>query len=147
MNDQLTLYTIGFAKKKAEEFFTLLKENEIKTLIDIRQSNTNIYAGFTIRDNLRYFLKEICGIIYIENKLLAPTKEMRTRYSISLNWEDYENDYYRLIEDRKAIDTLYFESLDSAVLLCTEPCAQMCHRRLAAEMLARKYPQLRITHL
>lgn len=75
MNKQTYLYTIGFAQKKAEEFFTILKVNHIKTLIDIRQSNTNIYAGFTIRDNLRYFLKEICGIEYIENKLFAPTKE------------------------------------------------------------------------
>ena len=72
MKKQITLYTIGFAQKKAKEFFTILKDNNIKTLIDVRQSNTNIYAGFTIRDNLRYFLKEICDISKELNLKIIP---------------------------------------------------------------------------
>lgn len=147
MKKQTSLYTIGFAQKKAEEFFTILKVNHIKTLIDIRQSNTNIYAGFTIRDNLRYFLKEICGIEYIENKLFAPSKELRDKYRKNFAWTDYEMDYNQLIVNRKAVDSILYSILDSAVLLCAEPSALHCHRRLAAEMIANRYPDIQIIHL
>ncbi len=147
MKEQITLYTIGFAQKKAEEFFTILKDNNIKTLIDIRQSNTNIYAGFTIRDNLQYFLKEICGIEYVENKLFAPSKELRDKYRTNFCWADYEIDYNQLIISRKAVDSISYSILHAAVLLCAEPSALHCHRRLAAEMIVNRYPDIQIIHL
>ena len=62
----IKLYTIGFAKKTSEVFFNLLIQNNIKKLIDIRESNTNIYAGFTMKQNFYYFLDKIAGIKYIE---------------------------------------------------------------------------------
>ena len=53
------LFTIGFAKKSAEEFFNILKDNKVEKLIDIRESNTNIYAGYTMKQNLPFFLRNI----------------------------------------------------------------------------------------
>lgn len=35
----ITLYTIGFTKKSAEQFFELLKNNHISKLVDIRINN------------------------------------------------------------------------------------------------------------
>lgn len=147
MKQQITLYTIGFAQKKAKEFFTILKDNNIKTLIDIRQSNTNIYAGFTIRDNLQYFLKEICDIEYVENKLFAPTKELRDQYHKDEDWYRYENGYLSLLESRNAISSITSDLVDSAVLLCSEPVADHCHRRLAAEYIRGRFSKVRIIHL
>lgn len=147
MKDQITLYTIGFAQKKAKEFFTILKDNNIKTLIDIRQSNTNIYAGFTIRDNLQYFLKEICDIEYVENKHFAPTKELRDQYHKDEDWYRYENGYLSLLESRNAISSITSDLVDSAVLLCSEPVADHCHRRLAAEYIRGRFSKVRIIHL
>lgn len=147
MKKQITLYTLGFAQKKAEAFFSILKDHKIKTLIDIRQSNTNIYAGFTIRDNLRYFLKEICDIDYVENKLFAPTKELRDQYHKDGDWQKYEYGYLELVRTRNAIASLTPELITSAVLLCTEPVADNCHRRLAAEEISRHFKNIRIIHL
>lgn len=147
MKKQTYLYTIGFAQKKAEEFFTILKVNHIKTLIDIRQSNTNIYAGFTIRDNLRYFLKEICGIEYMENKLFAPTKELRDQYHKDDDWQSYEMGYLKLLESRNALESVTADLINSAVLLCSEPVADHCHRRLAAETISKHFTKIRIIHL
>ena len=62
--EYINLYTIGFTKKSAEDFFTLLKNNNIKTLIDVRLNNVSQLAGFTKQDDLKFFLKEICGIGY-----------------------------------------------------------------------------------
>ncbi len=147
MKTEITLYTIGFAQKKAEEFFTILKKNNIRTLIDIRQSNTNIYAGFTIRDNLRYFLKEICDIEYVENKLFAPTKEIRDQYHRDDDWQGYQEGYLDLLESRKAITSVSADLINSAVLLCSEPVADHCHRRLAAEYISKHSRNVRVFHL
>ncbi|HQM17522.1 MAG: hypothetical protein BWX76_00113 [Candidatus Cloacimonetes bacterium ADurb.Bin089] len=147
MKKKIELFTIGFAQKKAQVFFELLKQNKIKTLIDIRQSNTNIYAGFTVKDNLRYFLQEICQIEYVENKLFAPTRAIRNYYHQDHNWENYSKAYIKLIRDRKAVESLSVQLLDKAVLLCSEPSADFCHRRLAAEQIAEYFSNVQIIHL
>ncbi|MDK8364932.1 hypothetical protein [Corynebacterium sp. UMB10119B.1] len=43
----MRLYTLGFSHKRAEEFFTILRDNNISRVVDIRRSNTNQLAGFT----------------------------------------------------------------------------------------------------
>ncbi len=40
----IKLYTIGFKKKSAQEFFELLKAYNVKRLIDIRLNNTSQLA-------------------------------------------------------------------------------------------------------
>ncbi len=63
-----TIYSIGTSEKSAEEFFNLLKESNITKIIDIRRHNTSQLAGFSKKDDLRYFLKEICDAEYeLEN--------------------------------------------------------------------------------
>ena len=42
----ITLFTIGFTKKSAEQFFELLKKNKVKQLVDVRISNGSQLAGF-----------------------------------------------------------------------------------------------------
>ena len=41
-----TLFTIGFTKKTAEQFFNLLYVNHVRRLIDVRLSNNSQLAGF-----------------------------------------------------------------------------------------------------
>ena len=59
------LFTIGYTKKSAEIFFGILKENKIEKLIDIRESNTNVYAGYTMKQNLPFFLSKMRGICFL----------------------------------------------------------------------------------
>ena len=145
----MKLYTIGFAKKSAKEFFELLKKHQIKRMIDVRESNTNIYAGFTMKQNFPYFLEQICGIEYLELKILAPAKELRDEYHESgyNDWDTYEKGYLTSLDDRKVSERLDSEILEDAVLLCSEPTAENCHRRLAAEYLQKIYKDIEIIHL
>ena len=78
----MNLYTIGSSKKSAEEFFKLLKSNNIMRLIDIRLNNKSQLAGFTNVKHLPYFLK-IHGIEYIYKPEFAPTQELLTEYKKS----------------------------------------------------------------
>ncbi len=52
----MKLYTIGFTKKSAQEFFGLLQKAGVKRVIDVRHNNTNQLAGFAkkVLTDLRY---------------------------------------------------------------------------------------------
>jgi len=49
INDKVVLYTIGFTKKNARQFFETLKTAGVKRLVDIRLNNQSQLAGFTKR--------------------------------------------------------------------------------------------------
>ena len=72
----MKLYTIGYSKKSAEEFFDLLRDNNVKRVVDIRRHNTNQLAGFTKQDDLAWFLKVIANIEYQHVLELAPSEDL-----------------------------------------------------------------------
>ena len=51
----MTLYTIGFTKKSAAQFFNLLRDNHVKQLVDVRISNSSQLAGFAKGKDLEFF--------------------------------------------------------------------------------------------
>src|SRR3954464_3892969 len=104
---QPTVYTIGFTKKNAKEFFETLRKAGVQRVIDVRLNNKSQLAGFSKREDLTYFLDEILGIQYIHEPLLAPTQEMLDAYKKSKgSWADYERAFLRLMEERKIEDKL-----------------------------------------
>ena len=58
----ITLYTVGFTKKSAEQFFNLLRDNQVKQLVDVRISNGSQLSGFAKGKDLEFFVREICHI-------------------------------------------------------------------------------------
>jgi len=76
----MELYTIGFAGKSAEQFFTSLVNHGVKKVIDIRLNNVSQLAGFTKKNDLKYFLKVIANIEYEHLPQLAATKELMDGY-------------------------------------------------------------------
>jgi uncharacterized protein (DUF488 family) len=142
------LYTIGFTKKSAEEFFETLKENNVKNLIDVRLNNTSHLASFAKKDHLKYFLTEICEINYFHYDFLAPTKRILKDYkNKKITWSQYEKEYLNLLQQRNVVEKIKPEILESSCLLCSELKADKCHRRLAAEYLADKFDGFKIIHL
>ena len=146
--DNINLYTIGFTKKNAETFFTLLRKNGVKKLIDVRLNNVSQLAGFTKQDDLKYFLKELCGIEYYHYEYLAPTEDILKRYkNKEISWEQYELEFNSLITKRKIEAIISLDLLTDACLLCSEATAEHCHRRLLAEYLKKVYKRINIIHL
>lgn len=144
----MKLFTIGFTQKNAKRFFELLRKNNIEQIIDIRVNNTSQLAGFTKKDDLEFFLKELCGINYHHFKCLAPTKEIRDSYSKDKDWDNYAKNYIELLENRKILDKLdrsLFER--NTCFLCTEPSADYCHRGLLAEYLKEHWKDVEVEHL
>jgi uncharacterized protein (DUF488 family) len=135
----MNVYTIGFTKKNAETFFGLIIKNKVKTLIDIRLNNSSQLAGFAKKDDLKFFLKELCSTQYIHIPELAPTQDILNAYKNGkISWDNYENSYIKLLEQRRVENIITTELLDGSCFLCSEHKAQFCHRRLAVEYLNRK---------
>jgi len=145
----MEVFTIGFTKKNAAEFFGLLRRNGIKRLVDVRLNNVSQLAGFTKREDLQFFLGEICGADYVHEPLLAPTQEMLDAYKKKKgSWQAYEKEFLDLMAQRK-IEERIERSLFAipAVLLCSEATPANCHRRLVVEYLQNKWGDLKCKHL
>jgi len=145
----MEVYSIGFTKKTAQQFFDLLKREKIRRLLDVRLNNISQLAGFTKRDDLKYFLREICGAEYLHEPLLAPTQEILDGYKKKKGaWEEYERKFLALMSERK-IEQRIDRSIFSVptVLLCSEPTPEHCHRRLVLEYLSNKWGTISVRHL
>lgn len=144
----MTIYTIGFAGKSAEQFFTLLIEHHVTRVVDVRLNNVNQLAAFSKRDDLRYFLKHLAEIDYVHLPQLAPSEDLLKGYrSKSMSWPEYEQKYMQLLGDRDASQFIDMALFDRACLLCSEATPEHCHRRLLAEYIGRLFPDLLIVHL
>jgi uncharacterized protein (DUF488 family) len=145
----MEIYSIGFTQKSASEFFGALKAHGIERLLDVRLNNTSQLAGFAKQADLPYFLREICGIDYEHEPLLAPTREILDAYKkLKGDWGVYTEAYLNLIRSRKVESLISKEKfLKKTVLLCSEPTAEHCHRRLALEYLSQHWEDVLIRHL
>ena len=145
-----TVYTIGFTRRTAEDFFETLRAAGIRRLIDVRLRNTSQMAIFARRQDLPWFLEQLCGIEYVHRPLLSPTPELLDDWrGKRINWQQYEQTYAGIMAQRRP--ELAMSPKDFAtptVLLCAEPTAVQCHRRLALEHLERAWGQpLDLVHL
>jgi uncharacterized protein (DUF488 family) len=146
--NKIKLFTIGFTKKNAESFFGKLKKSGVVKLIDIRLNNVSQLAGFTKKDDLKYFLKKICDCDYVHVPLFAPTKEILDAYKKKeITWPEYEKRFNDLLIYRKAHTLISSSELHMACLLCSEPTPEKCHRRLVADFFKNSFEHIEIIHL
>ncbi|MBV8845045.1 MAG: DUF488 domain-containing protein [Bryobacterales bacterium] len=145
----MEIYSIGFTKKTARQFFEAIRNAGIRRLIDVRLNNTSQLAGFAKRDDLEFFLREICRADYVHEPLLAPTQEMLDSYKKQKgSWEEYARRFLDLMRER-AVQHTMDRSLFAvpSVLLCSEETSEHCHRRLVIEYLNENWGEIKAVHL
>jgi uncharacterized protein (DUF488 family) len=144
----MKVFTIGFTKKSAREFFDKLRRPGILRLLDVRLNNVSQLAGFTKRDDLLFFCEAVLSIGYLHLPQLAPTQSMLDEYKKNGgHWLDYEGKFLTLMSDRKVEVNIAKELIDGGCLLCSEPTPENCHRRLVAEYLKSKWIDVEIEHI
>jgi uncharacterized protein (DUF488 family) len=145
----MDIYSIGFTQKNASEFFGTLKANGIERLLDVRLNNTSQLAGFAKQADLPYFLREICNCDYQHEPLLAPEQPMLDAYKKNKGrWDIYEEAFLNLMRSRRIEAVVSPDSFArKTVLLCSEPTAEHCHRRLVLEYLQSYWKDVKIRHL
>jgi len=145
----MNIYTIGFTKKTAKQFFALLTKNGIKKVVDIRLNNKSQLAGFAKGADLKYFL-ELHGIEYEHNIMLAPTDELRKKYNdkkVKMSFEEYTTEFTKIMQQRGCIEKLQNEDLDKVCYLCSEEKPDKCHRRLVVYGIKGSNKDIQIIHL
>ena len=144
----MKLCTIGFTGKTAEDFFSRLRSGRVKRILDVRLNNTGQLAGFSKRDDLKFFTKEILAAEYVHLPLLAPTQEMLDEYrKEKRGWDLYEKRFRELMAEREIEKMLDRDLLDGGCLLCSEDKPHQCHRRIVAEYLKEKCSNVEVLHL
>jgi uncharacterized protein (DUF488 family) len=144
----IRVYTIGFTQKSAEQFFTRLRGSGVQRVVDVRLNNVSQLAGFAKKDDLRFFLREVCGIDYLHCSVLAPTQPMLDAYrKAGGDWSEYEKRFLDLMAERRIEDEVDPALLHGGCLLCSEHQPHQCHRRLVAEYLAARWDGVEVEHL
>jgi uncharacterized protein (DUF488 family) len=144
----IRLFTIGFAETNANRFFTLLRGSGARRVIDVRLNNTSQLSGFTKKDDLRFFLREVCSMDYLHVPHLAPTADILDAFKKHKgSWDVYERAFRQLLATREIEKAIGPDVADLGCLLCSEKRPDRCHRRLVAEYLQQKWPAVVVTHL
>jgi uncharacterized protein (DUF488 family) len=144
----MKIFTVGFTKKTAREFFGKLHRPGLLRVVDVRLNNVSQLAGFSKRDDLAFFCESILSIGYVHLPELAPTQEMLDAYKKNHGgWASYQKEFLSLLASREVEETLSREVIDGACLLCSEPTPEKCHRRLVAEYLQGKWGGVEIEHV
>jgi len=144
----MKLFTIGFTKKSAEEFFTHLKNAGVRRIVDIRLNNTSQIAGFAKSRDLKYFLHSIAGIDYVHIPDFAPTQDIIDDFKKKKGaWSEFESRFKDLIAKRRIAETAATILREKDCLLCSEHTPEHCHRRLVAEYLKKHLTNIEVEHL
>ena len=147
----MNLYTIGFTKKNAQQFFDGILYRRVQLLVDVRLKNTSQLMRFSHGADIAYFLERICNCKYEHCKTYAPTEEILTAWKKKrITWPEYEKMYRALMVKRGAVHdfiTCYDGLYESVCLLCSEQKPKFCHRRLFAEMIRDELSNTEIIHI
>ena len=144
----MRLFTVGFTKTSAEDFFGKLKASGAKRVVDVRLNNVSQLAGFAKRNDLQFFLRELCHMDYVHVPALAPTQDMLDDYRKSKgNWDAYAQKFLALMRERRIEKTIDPALLADGCLLCSEDKPHHCHRRLVAEYLQSHWGGIEVTHI
>jgi uncharacterized protein (DUF488 family) len=142
-------FTIGFTQKKAEHFFSLIRKNNISRIVDVRLNTTSQLSGFAKKNDLIFFLRELCQAEYIYTPDLTPTKVMLDSYKKKIiSWDSYADKFTNLMIQRNIERTIDKSIIDNGCLLCSEHEPHHCHRRLVIEYLNEHWnTDLEVLHL
>jgi uncharacterized protein (DUF488 family) len=144
-----TIFTIGYQGQSLATFIGQLRAAGVDAVIDVRLRNTSHLAGYTKRDDLAFLLREGFGIAYEHRPELAPAAEILDAYHADEDWPAYESRFIPLLTERAAesVGREVLARYRAPCLLCAEPTAEHCHRRLVAEHWAAHVPDSTIIHL
>lgn len=143
----MRILTIGFTRKSARQFFELLLTSRARRIVDVRLNNSSQLAGFAKKEDLAWFLQQLCAMDYVHVPQLAPTRAMLEEYRRNGDWGAYERQFLRLLRERRVEQSVSREIIAEGCLLCSEDEPHRCHRRLVAEYLREHWGGLEIEHL
>ena len=142
----MAIFTIGYEGLSLDGFLGLLADNEIDTLVDIREYPLSRKPGFS--KTILGTTVSLLGIEYMHVQALGCPKEIRNRYRDNGDWNQYKKGFLEYLDTQgKAVSDLADLSLSSNfALLCFEADFNFCHRSMVATAVS-KITHEKVVHI
>ncbi len=127
----MKFYTIGYGGRNPQDFLDLLKQNGIRTVVDVRlrpdRASMGVYVKAKSPDKGIVYLLQGADIQYVSLIELG---------NIFLDCDDWKNRYQQLINQAGILLTDRLQQVPTPFcLMCAEKCADECHRLMIADYL------------
>lgn len=132
------MFTIGHSTLPIETFLTILKDNQVRWLVDIRTIPKSRHNPQFAQENLEPSLRSV-GIHYRWQKSLGGLRHAN-KDSVNMGWRNSSfrgyADYMQTPEFTAALDELLVSSPgDETAVMCAEAVPWRCHRSLVGDAL------------
>ncbi|MBI4456924.1 MAG: DUF488 domain-containing protein [Acidobacteria bacterium] len=149
----MSIFTVGHSTRPLEDLLDLLRDADVKNLVDVRAFPGSRRFPHFNRDHLADITTQV-GIQYHHLKELGGFRRPAARISPNCGWK---NDGFRAYADYMATDEfrvgleklLTIAAAEGTAIMCAEANPWRCHRQLIADALVglKKVPVLHILAL
>lgn len=128
----MSIFTIGYEGLDIDNFLTILRLENVQTIVDVRELPLSRKRGFS-KNGLRHILASN-GFRYRHISELGCPKPIRDQYRQDGDWQRYTKDFEGYLASQGAsiaeLSELAQES--NCALMCFEANYRMCHRSIVA---------------
>ena len=132
----MRLFTIGYSKRGIAEFIGMLREHEVPVLADVRMWSGSRFKREFSKNRLAAALEE-AGVVYVHLRALGNAGKFSGAGRVVIH--DPERGFPEL--------ATLLERHESVAIMCLERDPRECHRMDVAVEMARRLPELDVTHL
>ena len=142
----MKIYTVGYEGLDIDSFLSLLAENDIETVVDVREMPLSRKPGFS-KKSLASVLN-LSGREYVHMVDLGCPKQVRDRYREDGNWKRYTEGFMKHLktQDDAIAELSALAATSNCALLCYEADPNFCHRSMVASAV-KDYCGARVTHI
>ena len=142
----MKIYTVGYEGLDIDSFLSLLAENDIETVVDVREMPLSRKPGFS-KKSLASVLN-LSGREYVQRVDLGCPKLVRDRYREDGNWKRYTEGFMKHLkaQDDAIAELSALAATSNCALLCYEADPNFCHRSMVASAV-KDYCGARVTHI
>jgi uncharacterized protein (DUF488 family) len=142
----MSIFTIGYEGINTETFLTLLRRDQIETIVDVRELPLSRKAGFSksaLRDTLN-----LHGFDYLHVPELGCPKPIRHQYRLDRNWSRYTEGFLDYLAHQNDViaELSAMAATTTCALLCFEADYRYCHRSMVADAM-HEVSGMKVRHL
>ena len=138
VNDQTTLFTLGYEGISLEKYLQKLISNDVKVLVDVRRNPLSMKFGFS-KTRLKNYCNSL-GIEYVHVPEVGIASENRRQLESQKDYDDLFAEYNKTTVIETTESQLYILSLlekyKRIALTCFEAKHCQCHRSHLANSIA-----------
>jgi uncharacterized protein (DUF488 family) len=130
------IFTIGYEGIDLPRFISLLADNTVDTVVDVRELPLSRKPGFS-KTALRASLN-LAGYEYVHMPALGCPRVVRNQYRTDGDWSTYKKGFVRYLamQESPIAELSVLVSASNCALLCFEADYNYCHRSMVADAVA-----------